>query len=64
MPLYEVAIIAKAEENGKELLVFGPKAVIAKDDKDAIFVATAIFAKDSDRDLINLDTKVLVHLFN
>lgn len=44
MPLFEVAIIEKptkkeAEEGAGEQLVFGPKAVVAKDAQGAVLAA-------------------------
>lgn len=44
MPLYEVAILEKptkkeAEEGAREKLVFGPKAIVAKDAQSAATIA-------------------------
>lgn len=49
MPLFEVAIIEKpskkeAEEGATEKLVFGPKAVVARDQQGAVI--TAILGDD------------------
>ena len=46
MPLYEIAIIQKptkkeAEEGGIEKLLFGPKAVVARDEQAAAVGAVA-----------------------
>lgn len=57
MPLYEVAIIEKptkkqAEEDGvQDKLVFGPKAVIARDPQGAAVAAVldGSFPKEADR---------------
>ena len=40
MPLFEIAILEKSTvEGGEDLLVFGPKAVVAEDKPSAIVAA-------------------------
>jgi len=54
MPLYEVAVISipskkELEEGGTEKLIFGPKAVVAKNEQAAVFgVAQADEIKGAD----------------
>ena len=62
MPLFEVAIIQKptkkeAEEGWTEQLVFGPKAVIARDQQGAA-VAAILGGEKSDCDMNKCDILV------
>jgi hypothetical protein len=65
MPLFEVAIIERpsqkeVEEGACEKLVFGPKAVIARDSQGAVVVAVL----GSDRPTVDLNkAEVLVRPF-
>lgn len=66
MPLYEIAIIAKptkkeAEEGGTESLVYGPKAVVARDPQSA--VVAALLSGDKPEGLDMNRTEVLVRPF-
>jgi hypothetical protein len=67
MPLFEVAIIQKptkkeAEEGtGSEKLLFGPKAVLAKDGQTAAIAA--VTGKDAPQDLDMTRAEVLVRPF-
>jgi len=65
MPLYDVAILEVTKKvNGEETekLVFGPKSVIAKDDKSAAITAI-INNKDELEDMSPENIKVLVRPF-
>lgn len=67
MPLFEVAIIQKmtkkeAEDGtGGEKLLFGPKAVLARDAQTAAI--TAVTGKDAPQDLDMSRAEVLVRPF-
>lgn len=67
MPLFEVAIISKPtkkeveEGTGKEQLVFGPKAVIARDQQTAAI--TAVTGTDAPKDVDMSRAEVLVRPF-
>lgn len=67
MPLFEVAIIAKPtkkeveEGTGAEKLVFGPTAVIARDQQSAAI--TAVTGADAPKDLDMTRAEVLVRPF-
>ena len=65
MPLFEVAVIEKpskkeAEEGASEKLVFGPKAVVARDSQGAVLAAVL----GEDRPTVDLNkAEVLVRPF-
>lgn len=67
MPLFEVAIVQKptkkqAEEGGIETLLFGPKAVVAKDAQAAAIGAVMGGELPKDSDLTRID--VLIRPFS
>lgn len=66
MPLFEVAIIEKptkkdAEEGASEKLVFGPKAVVARDGQSAAI--SAVMGGDVPKELDRQRMEVLVRPF-
>lgn len=67
MPLFEVAIIQKPtkkeseEGTGKEVLMFGPKAVLARDAQTAAI--TAVTGTDAPQGLDMARAEVLVRPF-
>ena len=66
MPLFEVAILEKptkkeAEEGAGEKLVFGPKAVVARDSQSAAIAA--VMAGDVPKDIDRQRMEVLVRPF-
>lgn len=66
MPLFEVAILEKptkkdAEEGASEKLVFGPKAVVARDNQSAAIAA--VMGGDVPQDLDRSRMEVLVRPF-
>ena len=66
MPLFEVAILEKptkkeAEEGTSEKLVFGPKAVVARDNQSAAIAA--VMDGDVPKDLDRQRMEVLVRPF-
>lgn len=66
MPLFEVAILQKptkkeAEDGASEKLVFGPKAVVARDDQSAAIAA--VLDGDVPKDLDKSRMEVLVRPF-
>lgn len=66
MPLFEVAIIEKptkkdAEEGASEKLIFGPKAVIARDNQSAAIAA--VMDGDVPKDVDRQRMEVLVRPF-
>jgi hypothetical protein len=66
MPLFEVAILEKptkkeAEEGASEKLVFGPKAVVARDNQSAAIAA--VMDGDVPKDLDRQRMEVLVRPF-
>jgi hypothetical protein len=63
MPLFEVAILQKptkkeAEDGGSEKLVFGPKAVIARDDQSAAISAVMDGGLPPDFDRSRMEVQV------
>ena len=66
MPLFEVAILEKptkkeAEEGASEKLVFGPTAVVARDQQSAAIAA--VMGKDVPSDIARERMEVLVRPF-
>ena len=67
MPLFEVAIVVKPtkkeveEGTGKEILAFGPKPVIARDQQTAAIAA--VTGADAPKDLDMTRAEVLVRPF-
>lgn len=66
MPLFEVAILEKptkkeAEEGAHEKLVFGPKAVVARDNQSAAIAA--VMDGDVPKDIDRQRMEVLVRPF-
>lgn len=66
MPLYEVAILERptkkdAEDGSPERLVFGPKAVVARDPQSAAI--SAVMDGDIPKDLDRQRMEVLVRPF-
>lgn len=67
MPLFEVAIVQKptkkqAEDGGIETLLYGPKAVVAKDAQAAAIGAVMSGDMPKDADLTRID--VLIRPFS
>lgn len=67
MPVYEVCIVQKptrkeAEDGGMEKLLYGPKAVVAKDPQAAAIGAVMGGELSKDADLTRLD--VLIRPFS
>jgi hypothetical protein len=67
MPLFEVAILQKMtkkeleEGTGREVLLFGPKAVVARDGQSAAIAA--VTGKDAPADLDMNRAEVIVRPF-
>jgi hypothetical protein len=66
MPLFEVAILEKptkkeAEEGSSEKLVFGPKAVVARDQQSAAIAA--VMGEEVPKDIARERMEVLVRPF-
>jgi hypothetical protein len=66
MPLFEVAILEKptkkeAEEGASERLVFGPKAVVARDNQSAAIAA--VMGEEVPKDIARERMEVLVRPF-
>jgi hypothetical protein len=67
MPLFEVAILQKTpkkkddESSGKEVLVYGPKAVVARDAQAAGF--SALMGADAPKDLDMDHAQVIIRPF-